>query len=65
MLGNNPFITPARVRENRFQGYQATIRRPSYRPHQVNGDVIQVDVHQADQVVPIADNVERLEESQI
>ena len=64
VLGN-PFITPARVRENRFQGYQATIRRPSYRPHQVNGDVIQVDVHQADQVVPVADNVERLEESQI
>ena len=39
--------------------------RGSYRPHQVNGDVIQVDVHQADQVVPVADNVERLEESQI
>ena len=66
VLGNNPFITtPARVRENRFQGYQATVRRPSYRPHHVNVDVIQADVHQADQVVPIANNVDKLEESQI
>ena len=66
ILGNNPFLTtPARVREQRFQGYQATIRRPSYRPQPVKVDVVQVDVHQADQVVPIGDNVEKLEESQI
>ena len=65
VLNNNPFITPARVRENRFQGYQATVRRPSFRPHLVDVVVTQADVHQADQVVPVANHVDKLEESQI
>ena len=65
ILGNNPFLTPARLRDQRFQGYQATIRRPSYRPQSVQVDVVQVDVHQPDQVVPTGKNVEKMEESRI
>ena len=64
ILGN-PFITPARVRENRFQGYQATVRRPSFRPHHPTVEVTQADVHLVDQAVHVANNVDKLEESQI
>ena len=59
-VGNNPFLTPARLRDQRFQGYQATIRRPSYRPQSV-----QVDVHQPDQLSPTGNKIEKLEESRL